>query len=518
MSVKLSELLDQKPFRVRLETRTASTDRVLTGAYATEWPEPGRWLAPGHLVMTNGIALRGSVAKQRRFVEEVHGAGAAGICLSVPATFKTVPPAMLETAEALGLPIMTTPYDLPFREITAFVMRSALGAEARHLSRAMTTQDFLLGALDDPEPFSALVRRLHDVLRAPAAAFSPVGRILAAAGNPPLDVMWDAVCAGEHVVPLERGYIFTSGVSVGEIPYAHLVVRLRDDPRPAGYARSVVHFAARVMQMIALASYAGADQERVAKAALLRELLDAPAINRALLERLAVFGFDSETDVRILVGEARSHASNDAEVQVAAAAIFARRHIPNLVDVRGGDVIALFDSTEFDLATLQDFVEGDGALLSCVGTGLPAVISHDAQRGLREAQIALLRGRRETRRVVSFEDIGLADLLLSYLPRERLTSASRVLAPLRADRPDLLETLKVYLAHDSNVVTSAKALNLHANSLRYRLSMIERILGRSLRSLDTLLELTLALRIDAIMDANGDVPPAKPRTVSGSGA
>jgi DNA-binding PucR family transcriptional regulator len=305
--------------------------------------------------------------------------------------------------------------------------------------------------------------------------------------------MWEAVRSGEQVVPLERCYVFTATVAVDELPYAHLAARLRDDPRHDSYATSVVRFAARVLQMVGIARQAATAQERATRATLLRELLAVEAPDATLLERLSVFGFDEDANVRVLVGRA----ADEEGAQRTVAAVFARRHTPSLVDAAGNEVVALWATTEGDRDDLEELP------LTALGIGLPVVARDGVQRALREARVALLRAEREGSRVVSFEDLGFADLLLSYLPAERLGAATKVLAPLRDDRPDLLETLAVYLDHDCNVVTSARALHLHANSLRYRLSMIEKILGRSLRSLETLLELTLALRIEAALGEPG---------------
>jgi purine catabolism regulator len=124
-------------------------------------------------------------------------------------------------------------------------------------------------------------------------------------------------------------------------------------------------------------------------------------------------------------------------------------------------------------------------------------LQEGVQQTHREALVARLRARRERRDVVWFDDVGLADQLLSWPHAYRLSSSAELLAPL-ARRPDLLQTLTVYLEHDCSVPATAAALYLHPNSVRYRLSTIERLLGRSLSSIDTVLDITLAMRIEAV--------------------
>lgn len=496
MAVKLSDLLDHEPFGLRLVTSTAAARQVVLGVTAIEWPEPGRWLAPGYLVMTNGMALRGSVEKQQRFIEEVHQAGAPAVGLWVDATFKNAPPAMVERADALGLPMFIAPYELPSREIISFVMRSALTDE-QSLSRAVTAQDYLLGALGEPAPVAALVARLHTVLRAAVVAFSPVGEVLASSGSPPVGPMWAAICAEQEIVALDRDWLFTAIALVGDIPFAHLVVRLHDRPRTTTYAGSVVRFAARVLQMIGLAAQAREEQERASRVAVLRDLLENSTPDRALLERSSALGFRPREGVRVVIADiAPGVAREDALARFGAA--FARQHIVTIHDADEEGILALIGRDPGERGALAELISGEQPALQRAGIGLAVPLEDGIHQTHREALIARLRARRERSGSVWFDDIGLADQLLSYLPADRLQSAAEVLGPLREQRPDLLQTLEAYLERDCSVLATAAALHLHANSVRYRLSVIERVLGRSLASLDTLLELTLAMRIEAV--------------------
>ena len=63
--------------------------------------------------------------------------------------------------------------------------------------------------------------------------------------------------------------------------------------------------------------------------------------------------------------------------------------------------------------------------------------------------------------------------------------------------PQLRETLVAYFEHDLDVPATAAALHLHPNSLRYRLSRLEELLGGSLKHPATIAELHIALMGDA---------------------
>jgi DNA-binding PucR family transcriptional regulator len=67
---------------------------------------------------------------------------------------------------------------------------------------------------------------------------------------------------------------------------------------------------------------------------------------------------------------------------------------------------------------------------------------------------------------------------------------------LRAN-PALYEALGAYFAHDLDIASTAEALHMHRNSLRYRLARAEHVLGRSLKQPSTIAAVYLALVAEA---------------------
>ena len=110
---------------------------------------------------------------------------------------------------------------------------------------------------------------------------------------------------------------------------------------------------------------------------------------------------------------------------------------------------------------------------------------------LRDARLAAARG------VVSYEDLDLASLLLSDAAPERLEPRVERIASVLREHPPLHEALVAYFAHDLDVSATAAELHLHPNSLRYRLSRLEELLGCSLKHPATIAELYIALLADA---------------------
>ncbi|AWK73904.1 hypothetical protein CBI38_22415 [Rhodococcus oxybenzonivorans] len=96
---------------------------------------------------------------------------------------------------------------------------------------------------------------------------------------------------------------------------------------------------------------------------------------------------------------------------------------------------------------------------------------------------------------VPMEEVGAVALMCSDLELTR-SWVNDVLGPLAADDPTIAlyrETLRVFLTSGGSYTTAAISLNLHKNSVMYRLRKIEDLLGRSVRERRLDLENALAL-------------------------
>jgi len=140
------------------------------------------------------------------------------------------------------------------------------------------------------------------------------------------------------------------------------------------------------------------------------------------------------------------------------------------------------------------------------GIGGIASRLQDIPRSFREAQQALEIGRRlfGSHTLHSFSHLGIYRLLFSLDGHHELTEFyHETLGPLiHADtRGDgtLIETLEAFFRCNGNLSETARTMHLHRNSLLYRLSKIEEILGRSLDDAEVRLSLQIALKIRVMM-------------------
>ncbi|NUU77329.1 CdaR family transcriptional regulator [Paenibacillus xylanilyticus] len=81
---------------------------------------------------------------------------------------------------------------------------------------------------------------------------------------------------------------------------------------------------------------------------------------------------------------------------------------------------------------------------------------------------------------------------LVQFSKARLTSQANIVSRLE-DHADLLDTLRSFIHHNGSMTTTATDLNIHRNTLQYRLKRIQSVTGRDPRNLLELIELTHGL-------------------------
>lgn len=110
--------------------------------------------------------------------------------------------------------------------------------------------------------------------------------------------------------------------------------------------------------------------------------------------------------------------------------------------------------------------------------------------GYRQARSALgvLLALKPASQSISFEE---AEFLVKLSHAKLSDKAGRAIK--LEDTADLLETLRSFINHNCSVSQTAEHLNIHRNTLQYRLKRIESITGKDPRNLLQLFELTYEL-------------------------
>ena len=253
-----------------------------------------------------------------------------------------------------------------------------------------------------------------------------------------------------------------------------------------------------------------------ARAELEEDVLDIltggrPGSPSAAAERLGRRGLDLDREYLVVAAQAED-GPRAPRLRAAWERLLAGMQLPALVRDRGGSILAVVglggSRPPEAAALLRDLHQAARSACGAVaiGHGRVRVGAAEAAAAAKEAEQALGMGRRlyGADRVVAFQDLGLYRLLYSLQGQPELSGfVDESFARLRArDRAgDLRRTLAAYLDANGSPTEAAVRLKLHRNTVLYRLSRIEELLGVDLRDADARLTLHVALRIEDVLES-----------------
>jgi PucR family transcriptional regulator, purine catabolism regulatory protein len=475
--LRLGDLLGETELGLTLRTGPPdAAERPLQGAAVVEVPEPSRWIAPGWMLLTAGVRLEGCGEDDfRTLVAECDEAQIAAIAFGIGPVFDELPAPLLDEGERRAYPILAVPTSTPFMDVVRFVDAAIMGSDEPLFRRLSSLQRFVVDALRDADPEPAVVERLARFMDASVAVLGPDGAPEITHGRAPFEALWGGV----------EGSVEADGWHAVVTPLAG---RAGDPPRwlvlaspRAGFIGPLAKRAAEMTAPLLVAmerlKEVAHEQELAVRGALLDETLAPTADAASLAARAAAFGLDFAEPARVVLARG-DPAVLRHELSEALAGI------PHLVSEREGCAVALVQ------APLEQ-IEAP----ACAGIGRPVEGIAAVRESLRDAELALERSSSEGR-AVAFEHFDLGTLLLSEASPERLEPKIAELVAVLREHPALHETLVAYFDHELDVTAAAAELHLHPNSLRYRLTRIEELLGRSLKRPATIAELHIALLAD----------------------
>ena len=139
-----------------------------------------------------------------------------------------------------------------------------------------------------------------------------------------------------------------------------------------------------------------------------------------------------------------------------------------------GALAWLVVADDTDLAQVRERVQssvGDGAVRAACGP--PVAPLGDYTQSLADARRLL---RTSGASVVGFDDAGLLQALLAVPPERAAWFVQCHLGPILA-RPELVETLRAWLASRGSRQAASQRLHLHRNSVGYRVAQLKSLLG-----------------------------------------
>ncbi|WP_198681251.1 PucR family transcriptional regulator [Lentzea terrae] len=436
-TVPLRDLVARVDLGLTVLCGSDALDRPIRWAHVSELEDPTPYLVGEELLLTAGVRFPSDVPA---YVRGLVSSGVSAIGFGVEPEFPTVPSSLVEVCSEQGMPLVEVPPSTPFLAVSQAL--GALLAEIAVQEQRMLadSQRALTRAATRVRPVESVLTTLAVVLNCRAD--------LVDASNAPDDVSSLVARVASGTGPRSASaQVGEDHVTLDPVEAAVLVVRRSSPLSPA--ERAVVAVALALLGL--LRRDVESERGQIAR-------LAASALLRSTATGLG--GVLGAGPYRVVAGESRA----DYDV-------LAQRYGP-LVSKDGDGFLALVPAA-FEVS-------------GPVGVSTP---TEDAglEHAVNEASALLARAKATGEPAFPASD--LSSLVDPVAARE---FARRELAAL-LNRPELIDTLRAWLGQHGSWDRAAAVLGVHRNSVRHRISHVERLLGRDLGTADARASLWLAL-------------------------
>ncbi|MCR3721940.1 purine catabolism regulatory protein [Prauserella flava] len=453
------------------------TSAVVSAVHISELPEPNAYLAGGELLLTTGLVLPEDEAGCRRYVARLVEAEISALAFGLGPVHERVPAALVAACKEAGLVLLVVPAATGFLTISSAYWAARSRSTERQLNDAVAAQRALVDAAAAVDPVASILQRLARTLDGWVALLDAAGEIDL---TYPTSFRDDAADLRDEVARLEVAGVHSSAsftiadhvvavfpLAVGDRIVGYLAA---GSPRRLEPTQRQVILTAVVLLSLDVLRIGGGGYTREANRRCVALLVDSGMVDAA--RRLA-----AETgspvpgrEMRVLAARGRSSDDLVATVEAWCPAALAVR-----VDCSTAWFVLPADGEIGDLVNRVRAADPSGAV---VASDLVASESAGATR------VRLLRALHG---LAAGEAVLPRTNLCGVVPRAVERFAAEASAELR-------EALVGYLRHRGQWEQAARALTLHRNTLRYRVSRALEILGLDLDDPDLAAETWLALR------------------------
>lgn len=363
--------------------------------------------------------------------------------------------------------------------------------------------------LPESDQLDYVLSRISRATECALLVFDSQGDVLAAIGDVPARLIWEFAA---DATPDAQGHVGRWSLRIrrsGPSGGIFTLVFASRESKDTNLAEEVVD-AADVAITAVLGAIRGTDVRRIRDIAQLLETLESgiqEAREHRYWPRLVEFGFSAHSPLLIAVCEPLNGIPPTQEFIAGLLDDAAAAGVPLLVAARL--VAATSDSTAHgilpDTALARAWLTSLAPQFS-IGISSPHSSLAEIPTAVREAEHAqrIAHERNQVRlrleldvsiaaETIDYRTLRLTDWTVVEAPSREFRARRRALLAPFDEHQTVLETVVTYLATNLNVPKTAESLFLHTNTVRYRLSRAEELLGKSLASPFVLAALVLAL-------------------------
>jgi purine catabolism regulator len=559
MPLTLREALTMaEPLRkARVVAGEQGLDNVVRSVNVMEVPDILDWVRPGELLVTTMYPLHDDAAEIETLVPRLAEKGLAGLAVTPLGYIDELPQCMIDAANKLGFPLIELPPRVSFIDIIQPLTTAILNLQANEILLSERILRQFIDLVLSGGSYSEIAQVIAQVVQCPVSIVDRFRRVLGnaspvggeqvqkrfirkdEAGDSYLSELYKPELV-EMLPGNEAKHMRVSGpegpidhivcpITVSSMTLGEIIVwGLLPYPLRSTDLIAVQHGATvaalKMMEMRSLAEV----KERFRNEILEGLLSDRPAdleraaeLSRELGDRLnppfviILVEPDLPSEMVLAKGESVEQSNVSLSLQLA------RRYI-HFIEPRasfwhqGARLVVFFPLQARRLAEAKAFlvqelrkvckrigVENAPYTVS-VGISSPASDLAGFRQAYECARQSLVMGRafrgQPSGVVTCYEDLGLLRVISpaespSSLERFCLDTIEPLITHDRERGTELVKTLRVFLEHNQNSASAAKALHIHYNTLRYRLDRIKKLLGDALDNPQQRLTIEVALQL-----------------------
>lgn len=527
-SLTVGELLEDEVLAgADLVAGGTGVGRTISAVNVMTVPEIGPWVRKEEFLLTTGYPLPRDDAGQARLLRDLDGLGVSGLGVKLNRYMPELSQAMVEAAEELGMPLVVIPEEIRFDDILSRAFTNIVNRQAAALARAQEIHRSFLDISLSGGGLGTLARSLSSLLDdASVVIADPQGAVLAEAGDqaalielglltPTRVAVAGLGSSGAHEHPGTGRRWAARQIRAGNLRHGFVVVAEASTPFGElgliALDQAAIVAALEVTRNLAV----GAVERRFSSSALFELVTGGETEFIDGRGRSTAFGWDLDRQVVVLVGrkETTPHAqtpsteksrlADERAIEFWTSAV--RTHDraaavgglgAELVAVIGAerDAVALARSIQ---AEVGEFTQGQYG----IGVSRPYPGASGVPVGYQEARMALRLGHKVwgPGAITAYAELGLFRLLAQVNDNELRNFAEETLGSLlmlpEPERSEMLGTLDALVAHNMNMAETARHLHYHYNTLRYRLTKLERLLGPFSSNTAVAIRVCVALQI-----------------------
>ena len=522
--------------KARVVAGAGGLNRQIRRVQVVDMPDASYQWGQEGLLLTAGYSLKDSPERQVALIPTLIQHGLSGMVFSTGWYFEATPQVIVEAAEARGFPVIEVPSSIEFITITEQLYAEIVNHEFALKERANGIHRQLTRLVLEGGDLVALTQTLAGILARSVLIENTTSDVLAAAQHGPVDeararVIEAGRTSSEHMQHLlQRGLYaevqhklspvrfdsipelgmtmerVVAPIVVGREIYGYIWVVAGDHPLTDLDTLAIEH-AATVAALVMLQEQAVRAAQLALRGDFLAQLLHLDTEpDSAIVERGRALGYRFGQLHQVLFVTSNS-AIEGTMAQLAARLDRWLRNVgeKGLVVARERGIVLIIESKT--PATGQRLAKRMESEIPNLPQALMIGLSdlHPADKSLRrsyeeavEAAEIGLRLRLNPP-VVSFAELGLLDWI--YLLPPETMRRNPYLAKIEAlaehdsrTNSELLHTLNAYLESGGALAEAAAGINVHRNTLLYRLGRIEDIVKVDLREFKQRLNLYVALK------------------------